>query len=149
MFLFFTYLCTALWQCCILKCFINEVKDLRCKHLRMWTNSLTISVRVIFTGRRAWTSRWKPSSLLLLPLSMCTSKIFFCRMIFLPPHDLQRSFWLILCPWPWQLTHTVDTCWTIPGNNWCMRTCIPVPWQDMHIWAAPFRLPRPSRRGRS
>lgn len=82
----------------------------------------------------------------LSPLSMWTSKIFFWRRIFRPPHALQRSLWLILCPWPWQLLHTVDTCWTIPGMSWCMRTCMPVPWQVMHTCAAPFRLPRPAKK---
>lgn len=78
------------------------------------------------------------------PLSMWTSKIFFWRRILRPPQALQRSLWLILCPWPWQLWHIVDTCWTIPGTSWCMRTCTPVPWQVMHICAAPLRLPRPA-----
>ena len=82
----------------------------------------------------------------LSPLSMWTSRIFFWRMIFRPAHVLQRSLWLILCPWPWQLWHTVDTCCTIPGISWCMRTCMPVPWQVMHICAAPFRLPRPDKK---
>lgn len=85
---------------------------------------------------------------LVSPLSMWTSKIFFCRRIFRPPHALQRSLWLILCPCPWQLEHTVDTCWTIPGSSWWTRTCIPVPWQDMHTCAAPLRLPRPAREQR-
>lgn len=82
--------------------------------------------------------------LLLSPLSMWTSKTFFCRRIFRPAHALQRSLWQILCPWPWQLWHTVDTCWTKPGSIWCIWTCMPVPWQVIHLCAAPFRLPRPA-----
>lgn len=92
----------------------------------------------VLSGRLVLTLRFHS------PLSMWTSRIFFCRIILRPPQVLQRSFWLSLCPCPWQLWHTVDTCWTIPGSSWCMRTCIPVPWQDTHICRTPVRLPRPA-----
>lgn len=112
-----------------------------CSH---WSRTMMISPG---SSPGSWSpSPWKtifwPS---FIPLSMWTSKIFFCRKILRPAHALQRSLWLIFCPWPWQLWHTVDTCWTIPGSSWCTLTCMPVPWQDIHTCPAPFRLPRPKK----
>ena len=91
-------------------------------------------------------STWHHAQPPFLPLSMCTSRIFFWRTILRPPQALQRSLWLMRRPWPWQLWHTLDTCWTIPIPSWWRRTCMPVPWHDMHISTAPLRPPRPGQR---
>ncbi len=62
---------------------------------------------------------------------------------FFPKHVLQRSFALILSPWPVHSPHTDWICWTIPGPICWMRTCIPVPLQLGHRSTAPFFPPKP------
>lgn len=76
-----------------------------------------------------------------IPLSIWTSRIFFCRSTLCPLQFLQRSLELNFSPWPWQSGHMLWICWIMPGPICCTLTWTPLPLQFAHFSRAPFLPP--------
>lgn len=79
----------------------------------------------------------------ILPLSICTSSIFLSLTIFFPEQVLQRCLASITSPCPRHSPHIDWICWTMPGPNCWIRTCMPEPLQFPHFWTEPSLPPRP------
>mmetsp|Transcript_61957 Transcript_61957/g.102300 ORF Transcript_61957/g.102300 Transcript_61957/m.102300 type:complete len:272 (-) Transcript_61957:400-1215(-) len=103
-------------------------------------STITTSPGILMSGC------WSPSrenvilSLCFIPLSMCTSRIFFSLLTRFPEHAVHRSLGSTATPSPLQAGHVVCICCTMPGPSCRTTTRIPCPRHSWHVLVRPLVL---------